>query len=167
MGRGIPSFFCFARCVVYLCVPVSLVNTPPFFPSSNPVFPNSFMNASWTRHSTSGLFSADIISTQSHLGSHPPGLARRPMARRGQDSLGAQSPLKTSRARPLILARFCVSKSSLSSVQRRNLHLGVCPFPSLFRVGKRSKARAELETWHGAFIVVWCWCICILPRHRV
>lgn len=32
-GEGNPLFFfCFARCVVYLCAPVSLVNTPPFFP---------------------------------------------------------------------------------------------------------------------------------------
>lgn len=36
-GGGIPSFFFFALralCVVYLCAPVSLVNTPPFFSSS-------------------------------------------------------------------------------------------------------------------------------------
>lgn len=37
-GGGIPSFFFFfalrALCVVYLCAPVSLVNTPLFFPSS-------------------------------------------------------------------------------------------------------------------------------------
>lgn len=42
-GRGgIPSFFFFfalrALCVVYLCAPVSLVNTPPFFFLLHPVF---------------------------------------------------------------------------------------------------------------------------------
>lgn len=81
-GEGNPLFFFLAlRAVSCTFVLPCLLSTPPLFSLLHPCLPNRFMNPSWTHHSTSGLFSADIIHTQSHLGSHPPGLARRPMAR--------------------------------------------------------------------------------------
>lgn len=112
---GIPPFSFSLRAVSCTFVLPCLLSTPPFFYSLHSCSLNRSMNPSRVHCSTGGLFFADIMATQSHLGSYSPGLARRPMARRGQDSVGAQSPLTShwQPGRPLFGEFLCIE--SLSS----------------------------------------------------
>jgi hypothetical protein len=135
---GIPSFFPLSlRAVSCTSVLPCLLSTPPpFFCSFHPCF----TNPSRVHYSIGGLSFADIMATQSHLGSYSPGLARRRMARRGQDSVGAQSPLTraTSSLGVTSIWRAFAYQESVEHFGSLVIASGV-PFPLSF--GKRSKAR--------------------------
>lgn len=147
MGGGegeSPLFFFFllcVRCVSCTFVLPCLLSTPPFFSPPPPCLLNRFMNPSRVHHSTSGLFSADIIPTYAVT-------SGKPSARSGPTANG---PARTRFPRCTVASE---NEQSASSIWRgfvyqralcRACSVVICilvcvPLP-LFRLGKRSKAQ--------------------------